>query len=136
MSAINTVSFSAIGQSPFQVLRSGENRTLCLVLSNQGGNATFTVQILSSSNSSGFTASFEAMATTQIVSVLSGGTTNLNLQISAQENIDETNFLSLIIIVYDQGLITRNNYFNIQVHGTSVPPVDLSQIVSSNLYQN
>ena len=104
---------------------------MSLVLSNRGQNATFSVQILSSGISSGFTASFQEMATTQTVSLQRGGTTNLNLQISAQESIDETNSLSSTIIVYDQGSIIRNNYYNIQVHGTSVPPVDLSQIVSS-----
>ena len=108
------------GQSSIQVLRSQETVTLDVTLNNFGAFASFTVDVTSSIASSGFTYSIGSPpATSQIVQLDGNSMTTLSLEITADSGISETNFLSLVVSVFDPNNPRRSNYLNVEVEGSS-----------------
>ena len=117
------------GQSPFQVLRTKENRTLNILLTNFGPSSVFTIEVAQNKNSSGFLFSFDEETTPNNIALESGETRILLFIITAQENITAANSLSLILTLFDNSFIERSNFLNIDIAGTSVAPVNRSEIV-------
>ena len=121
-------------QSPFQVLRSKENQTLPLHFTNFGPSSVFTIEVASSGDSLGFSFEFEEEIPLNNITLETGETRRLLLILTAQENITEANSLSLILTLFDNNFIERSNFLNIDIAGTSVPPVNRSEIVRYHTY--
>ena len=117
---------------PLLVLRPGENKTVTLLFSNFGPASTFQAKVASRSGSKDFTYYLYSneSATTQTVKLNKGEKKPLDLVIIAHHGIKatEANALSLIVTLSDSSSFERNNFINIEAIGTTLPPVNRTEI--------
>ncbi len=135
---IQLIPIPALGQSPYQVLRTGESVTLSLTLSNIGDNSTFRVDAVVRGNPSNigetpskFTHTLSGGSVSQSVSLANDETKSLGLIVTTTGEVTEADTLYLQITMTDESSSERSNYYNLQFTGTTVPPVDLSLVVRS-----
>ena len=117
---------------PLLVLRPGENKTVTLLFSNFGPASTFQAKVASRSGSKDFTYYLYSTesATTQTVKLNKGEKKPLDLVIIAHHGIKatEANALSLIVTLSDSSSFERSNFINIEAIGTTLPPVNRTEI--------
>ncbi len=110
--------------------------TLGLTLTNIGDNSTFRVDVIARGNPSDigetpsrYTYTLSGGSTSQSVSLVKDETKSLGLIVMATGEVTEADTLYLQITMTDESSSERSNFYNLQFTGTTVVPVDRTQVV-------
>lgn len=119
--------FTGPDESPFILLRTGDNQTLSLLLYNFGQLSTFKVVVASETNSSRFSYRLTNSNGTNVLDQISlgmGEVANINLEIEVLGNVTDSDSDRLTILVFDTASSERSDFINVEVSGTTIPPID------------
>ena len=130
---MSSCTFKGLDESPFILLRTGDNQTLSLLLYNFGELSTFGLALVSETNTSRFSYRLTDNNGTNLLDQIllgMGEVANINLDIQVLGNVTDSETDRLTILVFDTASSERSNFINVEVSGTTVPPIDPSDIVS------